>query len=117
MRFGLDIGEYILFIGTLEPRKNISRLIEAYDLLYKDGIKLPIVIIGKRGWYYESIFKVVRDLKLEAKVIFTGFISEEQKPYFIAGAKMFVYPSIYEGFGMPVLESMACGIPTIMSTR
>lgn len=105
-------GEYILFLGTLKPSKNIEGLIEAYRLLTTD---LKLVITGKKGWLYQSIFKKVRDLKLESKVVFTDFVSEEDKPYLLSGAKVFVAPSLWEGFGLNVLEAMACGTPVVVS--
>lgn len=113
-KYSVD-GEYILFIGTIEPRKNISTLILAYARLVSKGLCYSLVIVGKKGWHYDAIFKLVRDLGLSDKVIFTGFIEEFEKPAFLVGAKCFVYPSIYEGFGIPVLEALACGVPTITS--
>jgi glycosyltransferase involved in cell wall biosynthesis len=107
--------KYILFIGTLEPRKNIDNLIKSYNDLKKAGFDYQLVIVGRKGWYYQSIFDLVNMCELSDSVIFTGYIDEYEKPYIISGAKAFVYPSIYEGFGIPVLESISCGIPTITS--
>jgi glycosyltransferase involved in cell wall biosynthesis len=109
-------GDYLLYLGTLQPKKNLERLIQAFSLLitnYQSPITL--VIAGKKGWLFEKIFKLVKELRLEEKVIFTGFITEEEKPYLIAGAKAFVFPSLYEGFGIPILEAMSLGIPVISS--
>lgn len=114
LKFGI-VGEYILFIGTLEPRKNITRLIRAFSKLIGDGCNLNLVIVGNKGWYYEPIFLLVKQLQLETKVIFTGFIEEYEKPALLVGAKIFAYPSLYEGFGIPVLEALACGVPTLTS--
>lgn len=108
-------GEYILFIGTLEPRKNINNLIRAFYRLLQTNQKYQLVIVGRKGWHFQSIFDLVSKYNLSDSVVFTGFIDEKEKPFIISGAKLFVYPSIYEGFGIPVLESMACGIPTITS--
>jgi glycosyltransferase involved in cell wall biosynthesis len=108
-------NEYILFIGTLEPRKNIINLIHAFYKIHKIEKKYQLVIVGKKGWYFQSIFDLVTKYNLSDSIIFTGFIDEEEKPFIISGAKIFVYPSIYEGFGIPVLESIACGVPTITS--
>lgn len=108
-------GDYILFIGTIEPRKNISNLILAFARVVAGGSPLYLVIVGKKGWHYESVFSLVKELHLEGKVIFTGFVEESEKPALLVGARMFVYPSYYEGFGIPVLESLACGTPTITS--
>ncbi len=107
--------DYFLFLGTIEPRKNIKNLILAFDKLLKENNNYQLVIAGKKGWDYEGIFSLVEELHLGSKVIFTGFIDEKDKPYLICGAKIFIYPSIYEGFGIPVLEALACGVPTITS--
>lgn len=109
------VGDYVLFISTLKPSKNIEGLLEAWKLVLKDFPRYQLVIAGKKGWLYKTIFKKVKDLKLEDKVIFTDFISEEEKPALISGAKVFTLPSYWEGFGMDALTSMACGTPTVVS--
>lgn len=109
-------GEYFLYIGTLQPKKNIEGLIRAFQyLILNTKYLIQLVIAGKKGWMYEKIFELVKELKLEEKMIFTGFIEEEEKPYLIAGAKAFVFPSFYEGFGIPVLEAMSLGVPVVTS--
>ena len=108
-------GRYILFIGTIEPRKNIVALVDAYRRLVEEGTTLQLVISGKKGWHYDEVFRHVTNLGLSGKVLFTGFIEEQEKPALLAGAHVFVYPSIYEGFGLPVLEALACGVPTVTS--
>jgi len=109
-------GDYFLYLGTLEPRKNIPRLIEAYALLQKKLEKVPkLVLAGRKGWLYESIFDRVKALGLEKDVVFAGYVSNEDTPPLMAGAKAFVFPSLYEGFGMPPLEAMACGTPVIVA--
>lgn len=109
-------GEYFLYLGTLEPRKNIDRLIEAYDLLRKRMKTVPkLVIAGRRGWHYDTLFTKVHSLGLNDEVIFTGYVDEADSPVLMKGALAFVFPSIYEGFGMPPLEAMACGTPVITS--
>ncbi len=107
-------NEYFLYLGTLQPKKNIEGLIKAFGFLISN---LSLVIAGKKGWQYEEIFALVKELKLENKVIFTGFINEEDKPYLIAGARAFVFPSFYEGFGIPVLEAMNLGVPVVTSNQ
>jgi glycosyltransferase involved in cell wall biosynthesis len=107
--------DYMLFIGTLEPRKNIDALIRAFAMLDCGTHPLKLVIAGGKGWLYETIFQEVERLQLRQRVIFTGYIAEEEKPLLISGAKLFLYPSLYEGFGLPILEAMACGTPTITS--
>lgn len=108
---------FILFVGTIEPRKNIVRLIEAYkeavaDERFKD---YKLVVAGKKGWYCEEIFKKVEELGLKNDVIFTGYLADADVPYFYNAAECFIYPSLYEGFGLPILEAMACGCPVITS--
>jgi len=112
---GLTEG-YLLYLGTLEPRKNITTLIEAYAQLrtiYRREEKL--VLAGGRGWLYDSIFERVQKLGLEAEVIFPGFVSDAQQTMWYRAASVFVYPSLYEGFGIPVAEALACGVPVVTS--
>lgn len=115
-KYGIK-GKYFLYLGTLKPNKNIEGLIEAFNILTKTYYQKPValVVAGKKGWLYETIFEKVKRLGLENRVIFTGFLAEEEKPYLIAGAEAFVLPSFYEGFGIPVLEAMSLGVPVITS--
>lgn len=110
-KYGIN-GKYILFLSTLKPNKNIEGLVEAYKLLKTD---LILVIAGKKGWLYETIFEKVKQLKLEEKVIFTDFVPEDDVPAMMQGAEVFVLPSFWEGFGIPVVEAMACGVPVVVS--
>lgn len=114
-KFGID-GDYILYTGTLEPRKNVPALIRAYAQLRNEA-KIPyrLVLAGKKGWLYDEILESVRTLRLEKDVIFTGYVADEDMPYLYNGAELFVYPSFYEGFGLPPLEAMACGCPVVTS--
>jgi len=114
---GIGIGyPYILYLGTLEPRKNVERLIEAFIQLKKGKrIDEKLVISGIQGWGYQSIFDKVASSGIEKEVIFTGFGPNEFLPFLYNGASAFVYPSFYEGFGLPVLEAMACGVPVVTS--
>jgi glycosyltransferase involved in cell wall biosynthesis len=111
---------YILYLGTLEPRKNLARLIDAYAAWLAaapvacKGVRL--VIAGGKGWFYEQIFARVQALGLAEAVLFPGFIPADELPWWYRAAALFVYPSLYEGFGLPVLEAIACGIPAITST-
>lgn len=108
--------KYLLYLGTLEPRKNIERLILAYSQLKNENINLPkLVLAGGKGWMYDRIFEMIRSLHLEQDVVFTGYINQEDVPILMKGALAFLFPSIYEGFGMPPLEAMACGTPVLVS--
>jgi len=113
-KYGIN-GEYLLFIGMIEPRKNVANLILAFNKFLKVNNSYHLVIVGNKGWGYRQVFNLIDELKLHDKIIFTGFVEEDEKPYIIRGAKIFVYPSIYEGFGIPVLEALSLGVPTITS--
>jgi glycosyltransferase involved in cell wall biosynthesis len=102
---------FILYLGTIEPRKNLSALIRAYAKVRPEGIKL--VCAGGRGWLYEDVFQTVEELRLSREVIFPGFLPDDDLPLWYSAADIFVYPSAYEGFGLPVIEALACGVPTI----
>lgn len=113
-KFGID-KPYILYVGTLEPRKNIPALLKAYASLDNLNKNYVLVLAGMKGWLYEKIFKTIEELKLQHKIILTGYVKNEDLPFLYSGAKVFVYPSFYEGFGLPPLEAMACGCPVITS--
>lgn len=106
-------GDYIIFVGTLQPRKNIERLVEAIKLVKSD---LKLVIVGRKGWMYEQIFQKVKDLKLESKIVLTDFVPENDLPALLSGAKAYLLPSLWEGFGIPVIEAQACGVPVVVSS-
>lgn len=104
---------FILCVSTIEPRKNLTTLIRAYAALGE--VEHTLVIGGGRGWQYESVFALAEELGLEDRVWFPGFIRHEELPYWYNTADVFVFPSIYEGFGLPPLEAMACGTPVVAS--
>ncbi|MDQ3012875.1 MAG: glycosyltransferase family 4 protein [Acidobacteriota bacterium] len=107
---------YLLHVGTIEPRKNLVTLIRAYDELLKQTDYRPqLVLCGGHGWLFDEVFKLVEELKLQDQVRFTGYVADEDLPALYSAAEVFVYPSLYEGFGLPPLEAMACGTPTITS--
>lgn len=107
---------YILHVGTLEPRKNIDVLIRAFLEARVLG-RLPhiLALIGARGWMYDALYALVRDLHLEDDVRFLDWVTPEDLPLWYSCADLFVYPSVYEGFGMPVAEAMSCGVPVVTS--
>lgn len=115
-KFNIINDEFILYMGNLEPRKNIPRLIQAfYELKTKYNFSKKLVITGAKSWLYESIFETVRNLNLQEDIIFTGFVSEKEKFSLYKATSLFVYPSLYEGFGIPILEAMSVGTPVVCS--
>lgn len=115
-KYNLSQG-YILHVGTVEPRKNIERLIEAFEILAR-GMGRPVerlVLVGSAGWLNEKIYRRIEISPLRERIVLTGPISANDLPYIYNGAAVFVYPSLYEGFGLPVVEAMACGVPVITS--
>lgn len=106
---------FILSVGTIEPRKNLTSLLEAYHALKNVGSELGLVIVGKKGWLYSDFFSRLHQLGLEDQVIFPGFVPDDDLPPLYSAADLFVFPSLYEGFGLPVLEAMACGTPVVTS--
>lgn len=113
-KYGI-LRSFILYVGVLEPRKNVPTLIRSYHNLLKRGVEHQLVITGKKGWAYEEIFRLVTDLRLQDHVIFTDYVPDSDMPALYSAADLFVYPSVYEGFGIPLLEAMACGVPAISS--
>jgi len=109
-------GDYLLYLGTLHPRKNLVRLIEAFAAARPQFPALKLVIAGQKGWLYAEIFARVQALGLAGQVVFPGFVANADKPALLSGALAYVFPSLYEGFGLPVLEAMACGAPVLTST-
>lgn len=113
--FGIN-KKFILFVGTLQPRKNIVNLIKAFSLLpnqFKESYQL--VIVGKKGWLYEDILRAPEMFGVEDKTLFLDYIKDNELPSFYKNAEVFVLPSLYEGFGLPILEAMRYGCPVITS--
>ncbi len=109
-------GDYFLYVGTIEPRKNLVRLIRAYKVFSKHVENPPkLVLAGAKGWLCDDIYALVKKLNLEKQVIFTKYVPSEDMTPLMCGAMAFVFPSLYEGFGMPPLEAMACGVPVLTS--
>ncbi|HHS50409.1 MAG TPA: glycosyltransferase family 1 protein [candidate division Zixibacteria bacterium] len=113
VKFGLP-ERFILFVGTLEPRKNVQRLVEAFAEI-RHRVPQKLIIAGGKGWLYDDIFASVRQLGIEDSVMFIGYVPFEDLPALYSSADVFCYPSLYEGFGLPVLEAMACGTPVVTS--
>ncbi|OGY09565.1 MAG: hypothetical protein A2782_03405 [Candidatus Blackburnbacteria bacterium RIFCSPHIGHO2_01_FULL_43_15b] len=115
-KYGIE-GKYVLYLGTLKPSKNIEGVVEAFHLLitHRPSLATKLVVAGKKGWLFNTIFKKVEELGLQNRVIFTDFFHEEDKAPLMAGALVFVSPSFWEGFGIPALESMAVGTPVVVS--
>jgi glycosyltransferase involved in cell wall biosynthesis len=115
-RFGVEPG-FVLFIGTIEPRKNLTRLALAFAKLRRDGYDGKLVISGGWGWKSESLRPRIESLGLGDSVVFTGYVPDGDLVALLNGAGAFVYPSLYEGFGLPIIEAFACGAPVITSNR
>lgn len=117
--YGID-GDYILYVGSIQPRKNLARLIRAYALLREDNSadKPPkLVLAGKRGWLYDETLRTLEQSGVKDAVVLTGYVPEQDLPALYSGAVCFVYPSYFEGFGLPPLEAMKCGTPVIVGDR
>jgi glycosyltransferase involved in cell wall biosynthesis len=109
-------SSYVLYVGTIEPRKNLPRLVESYRcLVARDQISEHLVLVGRLGWNYKDLLAQLDVPELRGRVHLMGYVSRSDLPWFYAGAKLFIYPSLEEGFGLPPLEAMACGVPTISS--
>ena len=113
---GLAHGQYVLSVGTLEPRKNIPTLIDAYSMLPADlQQRFPLVLVGMRGWLTSGLEARMKPLVERGVIKPLGYVADEMMPLIYSGAAAFVFPSLYEGFGLPPLEAMACGTPVISS--
>ncbi|MFO7697135.1 MAG: glycosyltransferase family 1 protein [Anaerolineae bacterium] len=114
-RFGVR-GDFVLFVSTIEPRKNVPTLLRAFRQLLDDyRLDVQLVLAGQKGWLYEEVFDLVKDLELEDDVRFVGRVSTEELVWLYNTARALVAPSIYEGFGLTPLEAMACGTPVVVA--
>jgi glycosyltransferase involved in cell wall biosynthesis len=113
MKYNLP-QEYFLFVGTIEPRKNLMYMIDAFLLSKKEiGHQHKLVIVGGKGWKYEHLFQYIKENNLEGDIIFPGYVADEDLAGVYTGATAFLFASLYEGFGIPLLEAMQCGLPVI----
>ncbi|HEY5028788.1 MAG TPA: glycosyltransferase family 1 protein [Candidatus Angelobacter sp.] len=107
---------FLLFVGTIEPRKNLLTLIRAFEeVLNTTSLRPQLVIAGMEGWLSEDLFAYVKGRDLGDRLRWTGYVSDEDLCALYSSCRVFIYPSIYEGFGLPPLEAMACGAPVITS--
>ena len=107
--------DFLLYVGTIEPRKNLTRLLHAWEPLYRAGEAPPLVIVGRRGWLSDDFYAALEASPARDAVIFTGYVADADLPALYAAATAFVFPSLYEGFGLPPLEALAVGTPVICS--
>jgi glycosyltransferase involved in cell wall biosynthesis len=115
----LDVRQpYVLTIGNLQPRKNVARLIEAWTNLRRSApdFSPSLVIVGRKAWIFDPIFAAARESEFATDVIFTDYVPEDELPALLSGASVFAYPSLFEGFGYPPVEAMACGAPVLTSS-
>ncbi len=110
-----DLGRYILYVGTLEPRKNIRTLVDAFSKISSKYQDVKLVLAGGLGWQPEATLEAIESSSAKSRIIRTGYVSNEEKRDLLRNAEVFVFPSLYEGFGMPVTEAMACGTDCIVS--
>ena len=115
-RYGLP-ERFALHVGTIEPRKNLTRLVEALQRLRDRGLTIPLVVAGGKGWLYEGFFQRLEELGVRHDTHFPGYVASEDLPAVYTAATLAVVPSVYEGFGLPVLEAMSCGAPVACSDR
>jgi glycosyltransferase involved in cell wall biosynthesis len=113
-RYGL-VWPFVLSVGTLEPRKNHLRLVRSFGRILPAHPELRLVLVGGKGWLYEDVTAEVARLGLQDRVVFSGFVADADLPAVYTLASIFAFPSLYEGFGLPVLEAMACGTPVVCS--
>jgi glycosyltransferase involved in cell wall biosynthesis len=117
-KYGIPPGPYLLSLNTLEPRKNLDHAIRAFSrVVHEERVRdLRFVLVGATGWRYETIFSSLAEAGLaRAQIVFPGYVADEDLATLYSGALGFIYPSLYEGFGLPPLEAMQCGVPVVTS--
>ncbi len=115
-KYGLP-ERFLLHVGTLEPRKNLQRLVRALYQIRQQGSEIPLVLVGAQGWQMNGLAQEIERLGLQDAIRFTGYVPDEDLPGLYSLATLFVFPSLYEGFGLPPIEAMACGAPVLTSNR
>ncbi len=111
-RYGLQVGKYYLFVGTVQPRKNLERLIVAFSKFIS---RPDLVIVGSKGWLSDEVYKLPKKLGIQDKVRFLGYVPDRDMSAIYSGAEALIFPSLFEGFGLPILEAQVCGCPVITS--
>lgn len=113
--YGIEPYKYVLYLGTLQPRKNITNLLYAFALFHKENPDYSLIIAGKKGWMYKEIFSLAQKLHLDTIVHFVGYVTAQEKNTLLSKALCMVFPSLYEGFGLPILEAFSAGCPVLCS--
>ncbi|MCS7050659.1 MAG: glycosyltransferase family 4 protein, partial [Thermomicrobium sp.] len=115
-RYGLH-RPFVLHVGTIQPRKNVLRVVRAFEMLASKDPELELVLAGKRGWLAAPIEEAIATSPFRSRIHWLGHVDDRDLPALYSAAAVFVFPSLYEGFGLPVLEAMACGVPVVTSRR
>ncbi len=115
--FNLVPFNYLLFLGTIQPRKNAIKLVQAFRLLKEKGYKGKLVLAGKIGWMSEESLQVIKNSQDARDIVMTGYVSDETRLALYRGAEVYVLPSLYEGFGVPAIEAMGCGVPVAVANN
>jgi glycosyltransferase involved in cell wall biosynthesis len=113
----LKIGAYILFLGTIQPRKNAIKLVQAFELLKESGYKGKLVLAGNIGWLADETLKVIKESPCAKDIVMTGYVSDDTRKTLYTYADVYVLPSLYEGFGVPAIEAMGCGAPVVVANN
>jgi|SRR3989339_386972 len=116
LKYGLP-NDYILYVGNIEPRKNITTLAKAFQQFVSNGYPGNLVIVGQKAWLSDESLRMLQQGVCSKRVLLTGYVPDEDLPAIYQNAKVFAYPSLYEGFGMPILEAMMSGVPVVASNR
>lgn len=115
--WNLKPGQYLLFLGTIQPRKNAIKLVQAFHLLKKSGYKGKLVLAGKIGWLADETLSVIKNSPESKDIVLTGYVSDEARKALYSSADVYILPSLYEGFGVPAIEAMGCGAPVAVANN